>query len=401
MFNSRIGLFHRFAGVLAVLLAAFTTSELSAAQFQLLHSFAGAPTDGQHPTGVLDTDGTSLYGASELGGSTSGFGAIYGISASGSGFHLIASMFSNNVSAIRPMGGVAVVGSTLYGTTYDGGVGQFGGNGTVFSVNTDGTNLQVVHEFDFSEGARPDTPVFRSGNTVYGAVPQSVSDTHWGAVFSVGPGGYLDLHQFNGIDGTLPANVSVIGTSVYGSTSSHIFSMNLNGSGFHVLSPPAAAGPLLGVDTTIYGLDTTQLAKQLFSMNPDGTNVQSLHTFVGGANDGALPLGNLTYLDGYLYGISSQGGVGNKGTVWRVHPNGTGFEIVHSFLGGANDGAGPVGGLTLLGSTLYGQTTSGGTNNLGTIFAVAVPEPSSLVLGWFAVAGLAAVVVRKRRARRA
>src|SRR5579859_5595410 len=40
----------------------------------------------------------------------------------------------------------------LYGTTYQGGAG---GSGTVFKVNTDGTNFTLLHSFSGSDGARP------------------------------------------------------------------------------------------------------------------------------------------------------------------------------------------------------------------------------------------------------
>ena len=44
-----------------------------------------------------------------------------------------------------------------------------------------------------------------------------------------------------------------------------------------------------------------------------------------------------------------------------------GFEILHEFAGGGDDGRHPRGSLTLDGSTLYGMTQHGGDSNYGTI----------------------------------
>jgi len=71
---------------------------------------------------------------------------------------------------------------------------------------------------------------------------------------------------------------------------------------------------------------------------------------------------------------------------------------VHSFKGGTTDGASPEAGLTLSGSVLYGTTSKGGAFGHGTIFAIPVPEPSSLVLATIgAIVGATAVFSRRRR----
>ena len=62
------------------------------------------------------------------------------------------------------------------------------------------------------------------------------------------------------------------------------------------------------------------------------------------------------------------GGASNKGTVFKINGDGTGFGILHSFTGTTTDGAQPFGTLTVVGSTLYGTTGAGGANNLGVVF---------------------------------
>ena len=49
------------------------------------------------------------------------------------------------------------------------------------------------------------------------------------------------------------------------------------------------------------------------------------------------------------------------------------------------DGANPDAGLVLSGTTLYGTTDTDGANGLGTVFALKIPEPSSLTLAALAL----------------
>jgi uncharacterized repeat protein (TIGR03803 family) len=378
-----------------VFLVGVASARSDAAHYEVLHWFTGSANDGGSPQSPLDTDGTTLYGASTGGGSF-GLGAVYSLHADGT-------VFSRLASVDTPVGGVTSLGSTLYSTSYYGGVGQFGGNGRVFALNTDGSNLHDVHAFTNSEGSKPDTPLFRSGSTLYGTVPVSQSDNNFGSVFKVDGSGFQIVRAFTGgfSDGTRPENVSVIGSQIYGSNSSQVFRMDTNGSNLQLLDVAAAAGPLMGIDLTVFGLGKSPATfggdNALFSMNLDGTGLQILHEFHGGANDGKFPLGNMVVLDGDIYGITSQGGAGNSGTLWKSHPNGTGFQVLHSFLGGASDGSFPIGGLTLIGSTLYGQTFAGGSGTHGTIFSLAVPEPASIALWGIGMLGVAVYGWRKRR----
>src|SRR5207245_2162792 len=74
-----------------------------------------------------------------------------------------------------PWTGLILSGNTLYGTTQYGG----SGDGTVFSVNTDGTRFTLLHTFTAtshpgfvdgtnSDGASPRAGLILSSNTLYG-----------------------------------------------------------------------------------------------------------------------------------------------------------------------------------------------------------------------------------------
>lgn len=84
---------------------------------------------------------------------------------------------------------------------------------------------------------------------------------------------------------------------------------------------------------------------------------------------GRGPNGSLISDGTYLYGMTNLGGTDGLGTVFKVKPDGTGFEKLLDFTGVAN-GAKPVGSLYFDGSTLYGMTQNGGTTDDGTVFKI-------------------------------
>jgi uncharacterized repeat protein (TIGR03803 family) len=93
----------------------------------------------------------------------------------------------------------------------------------------------------------------------------------------------------------------------------------------------------------------------VFSMGTDGSSFDLLHEFTGSVDDGREPYGSLTLSGTTLYGMTRRGGDDDLGTVFSIGVDGSGFIPLHEFAGGADDGQGPYGSLTLSGSTLYGQ----------------------------------------------
>jgi uncharacterized repeat protein (TIGR03803 family) len=125
----------------------------------------------------------------------------------------------------------------------------------------------------------------------------------------------------------------------------------------------------------------------IFKINTDGTGFTLLHEFSG--SDGAYPgSGGLTLEGSTLYGTTAEGGSNDRGTVFQINTDGTGFTLLHEFSG--SDGAWPHGSLTLDGATLYGMTLYGGSFGSGTVFSIAVPEPriSPLLLAGVGAFGL-------------
>ena len=111
-------------------------------------SFNGA--NGANPYyGSLTLSGSTLYGTTANGGSY-GDGNVFSINTDGSGFESLLS-FSGSTTE-HPLWSFTLGGSTLYGMTTFGGAN---GGGTVFRVNTDGTGFQSLLAFSGSNGGRP------------------------------------------------------------------------------------------------------------------------------------------------------------------------------------------------------------------------------------------------------
>ena len=118
----------------------------------------------------------------------------------------------------------------------------------------------------------------------------------------------------------------------------------------------------------------------VFAINTDGIGFTNLHTFSG--SDGASPSAGLILSGHNLFGTTSAGGSGSNGVVFTINTNGSGFKDLHNFSKGNfdpnpynsvwtnGDGASPVSGLLISGSTLFGTASAGGASGAGTIFSL-------------------------------
>ena len=107
---------------------------------------------------------------------------------------------------------------------------------------------------------------------------------------------------------------------------------------------------------------------------PTVASGQVLHHFA--TTDGGPPAGELTAgRDGNLYGTTATGGAEGHGTLFRVNPASSGFQVVYSFTGTDPDGAEPSGAALVEGADgfFYGTTRSGGEFGSGTLFRFITP----------------------------
>jgi uncharacterized repeat protein (TIGR03803 family) len=218
-------------------------------------------------------------------------------------------------------------------------------------------SFTVLNNYTNSDGANPHTGLILSGNTLYGTAASGGSSGE-GTVFAVNTDGtgFTNLYSFTPLSGAYPftnsdgatplAGLILSGNTLYGtardggrSANGTVFKINTNGTGF----------------TVLYS----------FTANPyPSTN-----------SDGANPVAGLILSSNTLYGTANYGGSSERGTVFALNTNGTGFTTLHSFTdpdpstGTNSDGANPHAGLILSSNTLYGTAAYSGSLGNGTVFA--------------------------------
>jgi uncharacterized repeat protein (TIGR03803 family) len=287
--------------------------------FSTLHSFTAMSidssgnyytnSDGAAPQAGLILSGNTLYGTA-LGG-PSASGTVFALNTDGTGFttiHSFTSAFSGsypypNSDGAEPYAGLILSGNTLYGTAVGGGSS---GSGTVFALNTDGTGFKNLYNLTSgSDGANLRAGLILSGNTLYGTAVAGGSSGS-GTLFKVNTDGtdFSTLHSFTSAfsgsypypnsDGAEPsAGLTLSGNTLYGTASwggtngtGTVFAVNTDGTGFRNLySFTATSGPYPGPYTN---------------------------------SDGANPYAGLILSGNTLYGTTANGGSSGNGTVFSL-----------------------------------------------------------------------------------
>ena len=341
-----------FTLLLGVALA--TTSSAQAQTFTSLYSFQGPP-DGMYPDSpLLDLNG-NLYGTTYSGGKYLSwlYGTIFELSSAGQ--ESVLYNFTGGAFGAYPYGGLTDVGGSLYGTTLGGGSNNcFAENcGTVFA---DG---KIVYTFpSLPNGAFPQGGlILDAEGNFYGTTGsggdltcQAGDRPGCGVVFKLDTSSKETvLHTFHGgADGAVPVGGLIWDNkgALYGATQQGGWSGDP-----YCYAPPS-----------FYGCGV------VFKLDAAGRETV-LHSFTGGATDGAYPSPGTLVLDarGNLYGATGGGGKYNLGTVFEVDKTGK-ETVLHSF-GGKVDGVGPYAGLVRdAAGNLYGVTAVGGASNFGTVF---------------------------------
>ena len=115
----------------------------SGSDFSVLRSFSSQKDDGNLPSGKLTRVGEYLYGVTRKGG-TYNAGTVFGMDPDGTAYTVLHSFMGGTTDGRHPYAGVIELAGVLYGTTPEGGPSA---RGTVFRVNTDGTDYAVLHHF--------------------------------------------------------------------------------------------------------------------------------------------------------------------------------------------------------------------------------------------------------------
>jgi uncharacterized repeat protein (TIGR03803 family) len=326
--------------------------DANGSDFTNLHNFFGS--GGSRPYGRLVFSDNSLYGVASQGSTGSGPGKIFRMNSDGSSYTVMRTFLplvnSTNRDGATPYAGLVLAGETLYGTTL---VGGSNGWGTIFSINTNGNAFTNLHNFPAllnstnSDGALTYAGLIVSGNRLYGT---AAAGGNWGSgtVFAMETNGsnFTVLHHFaSSIDftnsdganprGALIESAGVLyGTTSYGggSAAGTVFALNIDGTGFTNLhrftglsgntntDGTHPIGGLLISGNTLYGTTTgggSVGAGTIFSIKNDGSDFTSLYGFTG-VGDGVSPSSDLTLSANVLYGTTVYGGDANNGTVFSL-----------------------------------------------------------------------------------
>jgi len=375
-----------------------------------LYSFVGSPTDGSGPNGLVQGSDGNFYGTTSYGG-TNRDGTVFRISPSGT-YTSLYSFAGYPTDGYAPNGLVQGSEGNFYGTAIAGGTN---GYGTVFRISPSGT-YTTLYSFGSSptDGEYPEAGLLQGsdgyfyGTTESGGTNYDSNDDayDYGTVFRISPSGtYASLYSFVGspTDGANPEAVLVqgsdgnfYGTTIYGGTNyvadggvGTVFRISPSGNYTNLYSFGSSptdgwnpeAGLVQGSDGNFYGTTTGGGTNgghyggvgTVFRISPSGTYT-SLYSFVGPPTDGLGPTAGLVQgSDGNFYGTCSGGGTNLFfGTVFRISPSGN-FTNLYSFGSSPTDGQNPYAGL-VQGSdgNFYGTTEAGGTNGNGTVFKLTV-----------------------------
>lgn len=361
----------------------------------VLASFGGASAPGAKPSGPLLRGPDGLYyGVTENGGA-SGLGAVVRYSSTGVGT-LLAS-FTGAANGSRPVGWlVRDKAGSFYGVTREGGLG---GHGTVFKLAKDGTVTRLVsftNDSGDALGRRPAGGLALVGSDLYG-VAEEGGGSGRGVLFKVTTAGaYTMLHAFTAtglrqpVGGlTRTADGALYGVAFSGSgaqTPGAVFRLptsgplevvkNFTGSDGDAPGAFPGGGLVLGPGGALYGVTSQGGASNngvVFRLTPAGEyTALAQFTGTGGERPGDRPTGRLLVAGSRLLGVTSQGGLRSQGTLFEVTTGGA-FKSLHAFRDQdfLPTGVRPLGPLARgPDGSWYGLTVAGGEFGFGTAFKV-------------------------------
>jgi uncharacterized repeat protein (TIGR03803 family) len=171
---------------------------------KIIHNFTGGPDDGDSPRGslIMDRNTGTLYGMTSGGGQyTYSFtnGTIFSVGTTGLNFNILHD-FSGwyEGDGGYPNGSLLLDSGMLYGMTCDGGPG---GAGTIFSMDIYGNSFNVLHEFSWNSdnGANPYGSLVLTSGKLYG-MTKSGGALGYGTIFSIDTDGsnFLIMQDLGG-----------------------------------------------------------------------------------------------------------------------------------------------------------------------------------------------------------
>jgi uncharacterized repeat protein (TIGR03803 family) len=315
-----------------------------------LYAFSGG-ADGRYPdSGLTAGPDGNFYGTTTYGG-TNNLGTVYKLTPAGA--HTVLYSFTGGAGDGQyPASGLELGNDgAFYATTTAG--GAFG-LGTFIKITLDGIETMLYSFGQDGSGASPQGLILLDDGNFYGTTTDGGAN-NLGTVYKITPAGVQTvLYSF----ATTPDGQSPV-AGLSNSNDDFLYGVTNNG----------------GTDN--FGT--------IFRIAPDGTGYATLHSFAGGASDGAYPGTKLRKVpDGTLYGSTGGGGADGLGTIFKYDPMTGVASVLHTFAGAPNDGGNPSSRLRVgTDGNLYGVTFNGGYFDSGTFFRI-TPAGELTVLHSFA-----------------
>ncbi|MBS0659576.1 MAG: hypothetical protein JSR82_15140 [Verrucomicrobia bacterium] len=425
-----------FAALLAVLpLASAQTFE----RRDLISFGQRDPQGGTNPEDplILGRDGL-LYGVTRSGGTFSQ-GVVYRLNPADNAYLVLRQFTGGADDGGKPMGTALchLDDGRLYGLALNPQL-------ILWSMQTDGSDFRK--HFTFPPGAETGGPFHLTNSLSPGAdgllygvyhVGPSTSPEAQSNIFRIARdgSGFQALGQLTNI--TSPISFDATGR-LFGTTESTVFRLQPDGSGFVTLfdfPPPAFSnvlaegGVTLHSNGSLYGFTARGGVSgrgMFYRLRPDGSDFQIMFEPPVNTESGHLRAPCFESDDGFIYGCVGEDGFGTQSFIWRIRPDGTGWQVLKRLnfnIRGTNgvvqapngmlygyttanpddnclfrigrDGSGyeiihrfpsldgfPLSPITLVRGAdqrLYGLTDSNGANGRGTLFRVS-PDGSNLTV---------------------
>lgn len=293
---------------------------------------------GKDPHGSLvQIENGMIYGMTNSGGMNNS-GVIFEINPTTHDYSKIFD-FNPEETGSMPYGNLMQASNgNLYGMTKQGGAFDFG---TVFEINPE--NNEFTKKLDFDGG--------ELGGKPYGSLIQASNGKLYGVNGEGGEDNCGVIFEFDLVENSFTPRAELGDINAY-----YVFGSLLE----------ANDGKLYGL-SFMGGFDDGGL---IFSYNIEENSILSLVEFeFCGIDLGSCPYGNLVQsANGKIYGITSEGGINNDGTLFEFNPDNLSCTKLADFSE-IMTGLYPMGSPMIASNgNIYGMCCNGGISDMGTLF---------------------------------
>ena len=305
---------------------------------------------GSRPAAALTAGESGIWWGTTSAGGANGNGTVFRYSVGAGSFSSVAAFTGTGGAVPGRIPATSLVSDasgSFYGTTNAGGSEDFG---TIYKVNSVTSAFTPLIAFTGNSGAVP-------GSTPHAGLVPDGGGSLWGVTVGGGTARQGSLYKIAADTGAFTPVVSL-----------------LRSLGIVPGSNPVA-GLTSGPDGLLWG--STERGGVwnlgiLFTINPLTGAMQRVLDFTGttGVAKGSAPSVALVNDGaGFLWGVTTTGGAGDLGTLFKINPVTRVFTTVVEFLG--NNGRNPLGRLVADGAgNFWGTTSEGGSQSRGTVFRI-------------------------------